>query len=428
MRAQPVWRQGRRRTPGGVSLLMAVVVILTLVTVGSATAVEGDTVVSDTFSRADGPLGSAETGQPWTVHSGSFAVADGGAVPGAGYALATVDSSVSNATVSAEVRSLGSEFWLVTRLSDPANYWRFGRSASGDYVLQQVANNALGSPSVQVLATLAAETGDVLSCASTSAAITCSVDGVAVATTDDAFNRAATGHGLAAFESPEAVFDDFSVLEGPAPPPPPPPPPVPSGAVVFDSFSRADGALGNAETGQPWAVRSGSASVSGATAVLGGGYGLASVDSGVANAVVSVRMQSIGSEFWLVSRLSDGANYWRFGRTAGGPYTLQKIVNNGLAAATVDVKATVVPEAGDVLSCTTTSASLVCSVDGVTVLQTSDTFNNSATSQGLAAFQSPAAFDDYTVKQAPTTTPSTGNTLLKKLIKIVIWFVSLFFR
>lgn len=172
--------------------------------------------------------------------------------------------------------------------------------------------------------------------------------------------------------------------------------------VVYDGFDRPDAAdLGTAPTGQDWSTV-GSASIVSGTAVLdGGGYDLTSLDAGVADGTVSVSMPSVGDEFWLVARLSDSDNYWRFGVQTGGTgqYVLQQVVGNLLGSPTLDVLASVTPQAGDVLSCTLAS-SITCSVDGVAVVSTADAFNATATSHGLAAYLSPdAAFDDFVVTE-----------------------------
>jgi hypothetical protein len=370
---------------------------------GPVAADEGDVVVSDSFTRTDGPLDSAETGQPWVTHSGAPGVSAGAAVAGPGYALATVDSGLASAVVSATVTNLGTEFWLVPRLADSSNYWRFGRVAGGDYVLQQVVNNGLGAPALNVQATVTPETGDVVSCTASTTNLSCAVDGVVVVETSSSFIREATRHGFGAWDSPTATFDEYTVVDGPPPPPPPPPPPSPpEGALVYDSFTRVDGPLGSAETGQSWTAHHGQPSVSALAAVPGDGYGLVTADAGASNGVVSAVVTSLGSEFWLVPRLVDGNNYWRFGRVAGGPYVLQQVVNNGLGHPSIQVLATVLPEAGDVLTCSLTSTSLGCSVDGVTVVQTNDAFNRTATRHGLGTWQSPGvSFDEFTVSELP---------------------------
>ncbi|MGH9150913.1 MAG: hypothetical protein ACRD03_00585, partial [Acidimicrobiales bacterium] len=84
---------------------------------------------------------------------------------------------------------------------------------------------------------------------------------------------------------------------------------------MSDTFARADSsALGSAETGQAWALWSGSARVVSQQAELYGGYTVAVVDTGLTSGTAAVSVAAPSPEFWLVVRASDGANYWRFGR------------------------------------------------------------------------------------------------------------------
>jgi hypothetical protein len=77
-------------------------------------------------------------------------------------------------------------------------------------------------------------------------------------------------------------------------------------------------------------------------------------------------------------------------------------VNNGLGNPSLQLLNTVTPEAGDVATCSLTSTSIACAVDGVTVVQTNDAFNRTATRHGLGTWQSPSvSFDEFTVAQLP---------------------------
>jgi hypothetical protein len=203
-----------RRCSTLAALAVVIVSLLSFLAVptsaGAATTVTP--AVRDSFNRADRDgLGTADTGQAWTSEVGSPAVAGGRAVLGGGYELASIGSGLSDGVAEVTVASAGPEFWLVTRLSDSTNYWRFGRSLSGDYQLQQIIGNAIGSAPVEVLATVTPQSGDRLSCLLTSSDLTCSVDGVAVARTTDSFNRTAVRHGIAGYATPESSLDDFQV-------------------------------------------------------------------------------------------------------------------------------------------------------------------------------------------------------------------------
>jgi hypothetical protein len=191
--------------------------------------------------------------------------------------------------------------------------------------------------------------------------------------------------------------------------------PDPEPAVVLsDSFSRGDaGSLGVAESGQVWVPLVGSWSVSGGQAApSSSGYGLVVADAGVAEGVFEFSVPVVSGEFWMVLGASDGANYWRFGRWQGGPYVLQQVVNNGLGSFASSSLATVVPGAGDRVSCAL-AAAITCSVNGTPVVSTGDGFNRSVTSFGMAAYDGAGVpvvrFDDVVFSvDAPAPEPEPG--------------------
>ena len=183
---------------------------------------------------------------------------------------------------------------------------------------------------------------------------------------------------------------------------------------MVDSFARADSpALGSTETGQPWSLWSASARVVSHQAELYGGYSLAVVDTGITSGTAAVTVASPSPEFWLVFRASDGSNYWRFGRWQGGSYLLQQVVNNNLGSPALEQLGTVTPAAGDRLSCQIGST-LTCTVNGTTVVRTTNPFNAAARHAGLAGYTgsggSPVRFDDVLV-QAPPAAPNLRVTV-----------------
>lgn len=184
--------------------------------------------------------------------------------------------------------------------------------------------------------------------------------------------------------------------------------PPPAGAVVMDGFARADAAtLGQAQTGQAWAMWSGSASIDAEQALVPpGAYALAVLDSGISDGTASLKVPAASSEYWLVVRAADAANYWRFGRRENGAYQLQQVVANALGSPALTSLTTVTPAAGDTLSCRLASA-LTCSVNGTAVVRTASTFNATARFVGLAAVATtPTRFDDLLVS-----TPQPGPDL-----------------
>ena len=195
-----------------------VVVALAILSLGaqsSALAQTGPLLVSDTFTRSNSStLGTANTGQRWTTHYGSAGINSNTAQLLSSSVLATLDSATSTGSVSVRVTVPDDQFWLVVRLTNSTNYWRFGRSASGRaYELQQIRNNSIGSPKISKPATRSAQAGDVLRCELGNPGIECSVNGVVVVRTSDEFNDEATRVGLAGVSS-NARFDNL-VVNGP---------------------------------------------------------------------------------------------------------------------------------------------------------------------------------------------------------------------
>lgn len=180
-----------------------------------------------------------------------------------------------------------------------------------------------------------------------------------------------------------------------------------SGARLRDGFDRADAAsLGTADSGQVWSDLAGGWAVAGGVAAPEPGYSLSVVDSGGPDGVVSTTLVQPAPEFWLVLRASDGASYWRFGRWQSGAYQLQQVAGNALGSPVLSTPVSVMPAAGDRLSCRLTPTRLGCSVNGTEVVSTTDRFNGSAGSVGFAAWDgsgaSPVRFDDLQVEDLAT--------------------------
>ena len=458
----------------------------------------------DSFDRADGPAGSADTGQSWTTHQGSLAVVSGTAQTGGGFVLASIDAGDNVGTLTTTVVTPSSELWVLLRFSDAANYWRFGRWQGQAYQLQRVMAN--GATVWPILASATPAAGDAVRCTSSEDQIECGVNDVTIAHASDAFNQAATRVGFSTYQSPGTRFDELLVTDpqlifdasvsitGPASitggtlgmwtisfhnggdtvissaevmvTPPgtlletslpgcsaegsqyrcsvgtvapgsttsftltgrapsasgslslSASTPImagdrsssnnsamfsitvqtaaPNTAIVIDSFDRGNSStLGVADTGQSWTAHAGTPGTVADEASLGSGFALASLNATVANADVSVTLKGLSAEFWLILRLSDGQNYWRFGRQSGGAYELQQVVGSNLGAPALQLLGTVEPTIGDRIMCRTTSDLIECAVGDVAVVRTSDSFNRTATRFGLSGFQTATArFDD----------------------------------
>jgi hypothetical protein len=275
----------------------------------------------DTFSRSDSAvLGKSETGQGWEHVSGSWAIDGGRAVQvSSSYVMAFASIGSGVGVYEATVSAASSEFWLLLRMTDGLNYWRFGWAGEGPYVLQQVKDSSLGSFAKTTLATVMPEDGDRMSCDLAAASITCSVNGTPVVSTGDGFSRTASTHGFAAgpHTGTPARVDDLLFGRPRATP------------SVVETFSRSDlTGLGQADSGQPWVIHSGGWSVEDGCAVpTGSGLALATLDPGHGYGYLEVTVDKVAPSFWIVLRYVDPLNYWSFGRFANGNYVLQRIEN-----------------------------------------------------------------------------------------------------
>jgi uncharacterized repeat protein (TIGR01451 family) len=193
-----------------------------LTAAGNATVSAEGPALHDTFSRPDNwQIGAAETGQPWELWSGTAVVSGNTAAASVpGYTLAVADARVAGGSVSMAVPTVSSDFWLIFRASNSGNYWRFGRSGGGAYQLDKIAGWALGTATIEQLATIVPAAGDRLECRLTTG-ITCLVNGTAVLTSPDGFNAGATYAGFAMWDGdvpPATRVDDVSVASSaPAP-------------------------------------------------------------------------------------------------------------------------------------------------------------------------------------------------------------------
>lgn len=177
-------------------------------------------------------------------------------------------------------------------------------------------------------------------------------------------------------------------------------------AVVGDNFARADSySLGAAPTGQVWQGWGGTPRIIGQKVASGDpGYMMAVVDSGLSAGSTEFIVPAISSDFWLVARASNNGNYWRFGSSGGSQYQLEQINGWALASPQVEALAAVSPAAGDKLACRYVTG-ITCSVNGVDVVRSADSFNSAATHVGFAAYgasgPSPARFDELRVFNPP---------------------------
>ncbi len=479
--------------------------------------------VYDSFDRPDSSIpGTSTSGHAWTVHNGTVAIQNGRLALGTAFSLASLNTAISGLEASVTLDTPAQEFWLVVRFANGQNYWRFGRSQNQAYQLQQVVQGALGNPVLTVLGSATPEAGDRLACRTTPSLLECSVNGVALVRTTSNSGSDATAIGLSGYQADSGRFENLAVtsvsasadlsisLAGPSLAPgsavtsfaaivqnrsTKPASPVvavftlpltevvisgapcsASGnswtctvstlageqsvtlaiqgrtpavegtiaitgsvqvqegetstadntagmsiyvrsaaagvAVLYDSFDRPDASeLNAATTGQLWAVNAGALGVINNQAAPGDGFALASIDPGASSSAATVIVKSIVPEFWLLVRVKDAQNYWRFGRSQGSPYQLQQISMGALATPGITLVSTVNAAAGDVLSCDNSPTLLECSVNGTLVARTLEPTVSGADRVGLSTYQGAAArFDDFLVTRSASP-PDVSVTL-----------------
>jgi hypothetical protein len=463
----------------------------------------------DSFNRSAGPLLNADTGQQWIHYANPLTIAADEAAAAGGFVLSAVDAGEIGGEVSATVVTPSSELWIVFRLSNASNYWRFGRWGNEPYQLQRVQGNV--ATILPRVATITTAPLDAVRCRYLSDQIECSANGVVVAQVADSFNLSATRVGFSTWQSPATRFDELTVValppdaaevnvaigvSGPSTlqvghigswsityrnagtndiqggevtislpsglaqtaatgasctletvqyrctvPPAAPGYTVtiiltgaasaatslsvrastavlpgevlttdntatyitsvvdtpPQEALIVDRFNRPNStALGVAETGQVWTAHYAGIGIQQDRAALGAGFTLATLDAAASTVDVSATVVTTANEFWLVLRLSDASNYWRFGRRGGQEYELQQVRAGAIVVPPITTFDNIVPADGDRLSCRVKVTAIDCAVNDLMVARTADPFNQDATRVGLSGYQALSArFDDF---------------------------------
>src|SRR5690606_6906950 len=95
----------------------------------------GDAEVVDTFARPDSAtsLGTADTGQTWTAHAGTWGISGGQAYhAGNGLGLASLDAGFPFGTYEVTVTDASAGGWAIAfRVEDDRNYYRVGPDPFG---------------------------------------------------------------------------------------------------------------------------------------------------------------------------------------------------------------------------------------------------------------------------------------------------------
>lgn len=168
-------------------------------------------VVSDSFNRADAAsLGSADTGQAWTAHVGTWGITSNrasnqSAAPS--IETASVNAGIADGEVEVTLAVLGGVPGVVARLTDGSNFLVFLSTGTEVRLWKVVAGafTLLGSFTVAVAA------GDVLKVRLSGSDVRAYHNGVERIAVTETHNQAATRHGLYADASNVARWEDFTV-------------------------------------------------------------------------------------------------------------------------------------------------------------------------------------------------------------------------
>ena len=176
--------------------------------------------------------------------------------------------------------------------------------------------------------------------------------------------------------------------------------------IVFDDFNRADGALGNAVTGQAWTVVSGTWAILSNTARVStstNSHDIAIIDTDKSNIRAIMTLSTVNTDTSneggrLIIRYTDSRNYWAFGQAVFTPlrYAWFKRVNN---VPVQTVIAGLTPSNGDVVAIIAVGNSIQFLVNGVVVGTTTDSFNATATICGIKGWSNTSArYDNFLVE------------------------------
>jgi len=164
---------------------------------------------ADSFNRANGAIGTADTGQSWaTLNSSStFNISSNQAAPttvtGTLHTPCVVDAGVSDCVVSCDFVSSTSGIGFVFRCVDDSNYWlalifdgALYKKVAGSFTFVQAITAGSGTWTAEL-----AGSSIVLKNA-----------GVSQATVTDGFNSTATRYGFSSVNTaPGPAYDNFSV-------------------------------------------------------------------------------------------------------------------------------------------------------------------------------------------------------------------------
>lgn len=180
-----------------------------------------------------------------------------------------------------------------------------------------------------------------------------------------------------------------------------------------DTFTRADGPVGNAEIGGAWTASGAAATWAVASNQLTGqsttGYAaLLTVDDGQSDGAIQATF--VGGNGGLVFRRTSAKDYWVLTFNVGNSIRLSYF----LSGYTLKAQPGVVAAAGDVFRIELTGPAIVVYRNGKQIISITDSTRVAATSHGLLATGSGVAkfdnFSHYSLTSTPTPTPTPTPT------------------
>lgn len=163
------------------------------------------TVVSDTFARANGNIGNAETGQTWSSNGASWLVDNGKARPSVGGTVAFIKSGLVDCDISV-VGSLSGQIAIVFRWTDFGNHYRF-RLLNNTAALLVIEN---GNTSVTSVPFTTTAKDYLLRVVNVGNSILCYVDGVLLISKTDNKHLTQTNQGIFS-DTTSTFFDNYIV-------------------------------------------------------------------------------------------------------------------------------------------------------------------------------------------------------------------------
>lgn len=172
-------------------------------------------IVSDSFNRANGAIGTADTGQTWATTNGgsSYSISSNQVAPAligsAQHTPCVIDAGKSDGIVSCDYASSVSGTGLVFRLVDDANFWlvlvfdgTMYKKVAGSYTFVASVTAGNGTWTAELDGT----------------SIVVKNNGVQQASVTDSFNQTGTKHGFSSVNSNTQRYDNFSFITPSAPP------------------------------------------------------------------------------------------------------------------------------------------------------------------------------------------------------------------